>query len=120
VVSRDKTQTPRDLNQTHQPAENPTRPVFHTEGADAQPAVTSQPKAAAAPAKQAQAPAAAREVPGSKPKGRGAAEGAARGSRGGYYSRGGPRNVLKTEGGATEAGAGAVDPDSGFEGERRG
>lgn len=85
------------------------------EGAESQPAVASQPKTAAPPKPAA---ASAREVPGSKPpRGRGGAEGAARGSRGGYYSRGGPRNVLKTDSSAAETSA--TDPEAGFEGERR-
>jgi hypothetical protein len=64
-------------------------------------------------AKKAEAPKAAREVPGSK-----APQQASRG-RGGYYSRGAPRNVLKTNSDKT-ADVDAQDPESGFEGERRG
>ncbi len=88
-----------------------------------EPAVTSQPKTTT-PAKPAAAAATAaaapREIPGSKPpRGRGGDAAAARGTRGGqYYSRGGPRNVIKGEGQAAEVSA--VEPESGFEGERRG
>ncbi|KAJ9121652.1 hypothetical protein QFC22_002272 [Naganishia vaughanmartiniae] len=60
-----------------------------------------------------EAPKTARDVPGSK-----APQQASRGGRGGYYSRGGPRNVLKSSADKTEA-AEATDPESGFEGERR-
>ncbi|KAJ9107931.1 hypothetical protein QFC19_002674 [Naganishia cerealis] len=68
-------------------------------------------KAPAQP-KKAEAPKPAREVPGSK-----APQQASRG-RGGYYSRGAPRNVLKTSAEKTDA-VEATDPESGFEGERR-
>lgn len=64
------------------------------------------------PAKKAEAPKPAREVPGSK-----APQQANRG-RGGYYSRGAPRNVLKSNSDKT-ADVEATDPESGFEGERR-
>lgn len=65
----------------------------------------------AAPA-ATEAPKTAREVPGSK-----APQQAGRG-RGGYYSRGAPRNVLKTTSDKTDA-VESTDPESGFEGERR-
>ena len=62
--------------------------------------------------KAAEAPKPAREVPGAK-----APQQAGRG-RGGYYSRGAPRNVLKTNSAGNDVAA--EDPESGFEGERRG
>jgi len=84
-----------------------------------EPVVTSQPKATTQAKPAAAAAAAPREVPGSKPpRGRGGDATAARGARGGqYYARGGPRNVIKTEGQAAEVIA--VEPETGFEGERR-
>jgi plasminogen activator inhibitor 1 RNA-binding protein len=85
-----------------------------------EPVVTSQPKPTTQAKPAAAAAAAPREVPGSKPpRGRGGDATAARGARGGqYYARGGPRNVIKTEGQAAEVIA--VEPETGFEGERRG
>lgn len=63
----------------------------------------------------AEAPKTAREVPGSK-----GPQQASRG-RGGYYSRGAPRNVLKTSADKTAStdAVESTDPESGFEGERR-
>lgn len=86
------------------------------------------PRQVAAPkAAPAAAPKAAREVPGSKTPANNSnnnkTDSANRGGRAGYYNRGGPRNVLKGEGKtkpATDAEVTTVDPESGFEGERRG
>jgi hypothetical protein len=83
------------------------------------------PKAAPAPKPTTSTPAAApkaREVPGSKPPASGnkGGDNATRG-KSGYYSRGGPRNVLKNN--VKPAGEGetiTVDPEEGYEGERRG
>lgn len=80
--------------------------------------------AAPAPAPKATpaAPKAAREVPGSKaPANNNKSSDATRGGRAGYYPRGGARNVLKGDKSkpATDAETTTVDPESGFEGERR-
>lgn len=85
------------------------------------------PRQVAAPkAAPAAAPKAVREVPGSKTPANNSnnnkTDSANRGGRAGYYNRGGPRNVLKGEGKtkpATDAEVTTVDPESGFEGERR-
>ncbi|KAJ9102453.1 hypothetical protein QFC21_002853 [Naganishia friedmannii] len=71
-----------------------------------------QAKKAATPA-STEATKSAREVPGSK-----GPQQASRG-RGGYYSRGAPRNVLKTGSAEKTDGVESTDPESGFEGERR-
>jgi hypothetical protein len=82
------------------------------------------PKVSPAPKPTSSTPAAsapkAREVPGSKAPTNNANKGGDNATRGksGYYSRGGPRNVLK--GGKTEGEVNVVDPEEGYEGERRG
>lgn len=76
------------------------------------PAAAPAPKAAAAPAPAKTQ----RDIPGSKPKSDDKPAGA-RGGRGGYPARGGPRNVLKGDK-PKPAEDNAVDPEPGFEGER--